>query len=172
MAQESGGQRGDLVSYFCASMSENTGQRVLCIWVGSQVKGLAWSIGDQVGNCICVYCNQMKWRNLILWLGKPWVWKASVLFIMAMAVGQHLLVSEIIMTSWLISIRCCCSVTRSCLTLCDPMYCSTPGFPVFHCLPEFAQTQVHCQRYHPIIYPLSPPSLSSVFPSIRVLSKS
>ena len=103
MAQESGGQRGDLVSYFCASMSENTGQRVLCIWVGSQVKGLAWSIGDQVGNCICVYCNQMKWRNLILWLGKPWVWKASVLFIMAMAVGQHLLVSEIIMTSWLIN---------------------------------------------------------------------
>ena len=26
--------------------------------------------------------------------------------------------------------------------LCDPMNCSTPGFPV-HYLPEFAQTQVH-----------------------------
>jgi len=44
----------------------------------------------------------------------------SVLFIMAMAVGQHLLVSEIILTSWLISICCCCSVTRSCLTLATP----------------------------------------------------
>ena len=28
-------------------------------------------------------------------------------------------------------------------TLCDPMDCSTPGFPVLHCRPEFAQTPVH-----------------------------
>ena len=27
-------------------------------------------------------------------------------------------------------ICCCCSVTKSCLTLCNPMDCSTPGFPV------------------------------------------
>ena len=26
---------------------------------------------------------------------------------------------------------CCCSAAKSCLTLCDPMNCSTPGFPVF-----------------------------------------
>ena len=31
----------------------------------------------------------------------------------------------------------------SCLTLCSPMDCSTPGFPVLHHLPEFAQTHVH-----------------------------
>ena len=31
----------------------------------------------------------------------------------------------------------------SCLTLCDPMDCSTPGFPVHHQLLELAQTQVH-----------------------------
>ena len=37
----------------------------------------------------------------------------------------------------------CCSVTKSCLTLCDPMDCSMPGFPVLPCLPEFAQTHVH-----------------------------
>ena len=30
------------------------------------------------------------------------------------------------------------SVTQLCLTLCDPMVCSTPGFPVLHHLPEFA----------------------------------
>ena len=35
------------------------------------------------------------------------------------------------------------SVTQSCLTICDPMDCSTPGFPVPHHLPELAQTHVH-----------------------------
>ena len=39
---------------------------------------------------------------------------------------------------------CCCSVAQSCLTLCNLMECSTPGFPVLHHLPEFAQT--HVQR--------------------------
>ena len=40
-------------------------------------------------------------------------------------------------------VTCCCLVTRSCLTLCDPIDCSTPGFPVLHHLPELAQTHVH-----------------------------
>ena len=58
---------------------------------------------------------------------------------------------------------CCCSVTRLCLILCNPMGCSTPGFPVLHCLPEFAQTHVHwindaIQPSHP----LSPPSPSAL----------
>ena len=39
-------------------------------------------------------------------------------------------------------IPCCCSVT-SCPTRCKPMDCSTPGFPVLHCLLELAQIQVH-----------------------------
>ena len=33
---------------------------------------------------------------------------------------------------------CCCSVTKSCLTLCDTMGCSTSGFPVLYYLPKFA----------------------------------
>ena len=37
----------------------------------------------------------------------------------------------------------CCSVAKSCLTLCDPMDCSMPGFPVLHHLPEFAHVYVH-----------------------------
>ena len=40
-------------------------------------------------------------------------------------------------------VNCCCSVTQSCLTLCDPVDCSTPGFPVPHHLRELAQTHVH-----------------------------
>ena len=34
-------------------------------------------------------------------------------------------------------------ISKSCLTLGDPMDRSTPGFPVLHHLPELAQTQVH-----------------------------
>ena len=37
----------------------------------------------------------------------------------------------------------CCSVAQSCPTLCNPMDCSTPGLPILHHLPEFAQTHVH-----------------------------
>ena len=34
------------------------------------------------------------------------------------------------------------SVAQSCLTLCDPMNCSTSGLYVHHQLPEFTQTHV------------------------------
>ena len=37
---------------------------------------------------------------------------------------------------------CCCSVSQSCLTICDPMDCSMPGCPVLHHHPELVQTQV------------------------------
>ena len=44
-------------------------------------------------------------------------------------------------------VRVCCycyfSVTTSCLTLCDLMEWSMPGFPDLHCLLEFAQTHIH-----------------------------
>ena len=54
---------------------------------------------------------------------------------------------------------CCCLVAKSCPTLWDPMDCSTPGFPVLHYLPEFAQTHVHwvCDAMQPS-QPLPPPS--------------
>ena len=37
---------------------------------------------------------------------------------------------------------CCCSVAKSCPILCNPMDYSTPGFPLLHCLLEFAQTHI------------------------------
>ena len=55
------------------------------------------------------------------------------------------------------------SVTQPCLTLCDPMDCSTPGLPVVHHqLMEFTQTHVHwasdaIQSSHPLSSP-SPPT--------------
>ena len=65
---------------------------------------------------------------------------------------------------------CCCSVAKSCLTFCDPIICSTPGFPVLHCIPEFSQAHVHwvedtIQLSHPL-FPIL--LLPSVFPSIRI----
>ena len=52
----------------------------------------------------------------------------------------------------------CCSVAQSCPTLCNPIDCSTPGFPVLNCLLELAQTHV-CWVGDAIqpSYPLSSP---------------
>ena len=56
------------------------------------------------------------------------------------------------------------SVAQSCLTLCDSMDCSMPGFPVPYQLAELAQTHVHqvngaIQPSHPLSSP-SPPAFS------------
>ena len=64
------------------------------------------------------------------------------------------------------------SVTQSCLTAWDLTGCSTPGFPVLHYLPEFAQVHAHWVAMllnhlilcRPLLF------LPSIFPSIRVFS--
>ena len=64
------------------------------------------------------------------------------------------------------------SVTQSCLTLCDPMDCSTPGLPVHHQLPESTLTMfielVMPSNYLIVCLPLL--LLPSIFPSIRIFS--
>ena len=60
----------------------------------------------------------------------------------------------------------------SCVCLCDPTDCSTPGLPVHHQLLKPTQTHVHhigdaIQPSHPLSSPLL---LPSIFPSIRVFS--
>ena len=62
------------------------------------------------------------------------------------------------------------SVTLLCPTLCDPMDCSTPGFPVHHQLLELTQTHVHSvsdaiQPSHPLLL------LPSIFTKIWVFFK-
>ena len=67
---------------------------------------------------------------------------------------------------------CCYSVTKPCPTLCDPMDCSTPGFPVLHHLlesvhihvPRVSETVYHLILCHPLLF------LPSIFPSIRIFS--
>ena len=58
----------------------------------------------------------------------------------------------------------CSSVAQSCLTIWDPMDCSTPGLPVHHQLPEFIQTHVHW------VGDGIQPSSSSVVPFSRLQS--
>ena len=65
-----------------------------------------------------------------------------------------------------------CSAAKSCLTLCNPMDCSTPGLSVPHCLLEVAKFMSielvmpsnHLILCHPLLL------LPSIFPSIRVFS--
>ena len=66
------------------------------------------------------------------------------------------------------------SVAQSCLTLCDPMDCSIPGFTVHHQLLEFTQTYVHqigdaIQPSHPLSSP-SPPAFKLSQHQVRVFS--
>ena len=64
------------------------------------------------------------------------------------------------------NVWCCYSVSKSCLTVCDPMDCRMPGFPVHRQLPELAQTHMSIEPVmssnHLILScpPSPPPSLS------------
>ena len=66
----------------------------------------------------------------------------------------------------------CCSIAQSCPTLCDPMDCSTPGFPVLNISQsllklmsiESVMPSIHLFLYCPLL--LQP----SIFPSIRIFS--
>ena len=77
-----------------------------------------------------------------------------------------------ILYHWATNILPCCSVTHSCLTLCDPMDCSMPGFPVI----TISQSSIKLMSIKSVI-----PSnylilchpfllLPSVFPSMRIFS--
>ena len=72
----------------------------------------------------------------------------------------------------LVLCHCCCSVTKLCLTLCDPMNCCLPASSVLHYFPEFAHIHVHwvgddIQPSH-LLSPSSPPTLN--LSHIRVFS--
>ena len=66
----------------------------------------------------------------------------------------------------------CCSVNQSCPTLCDPVDCNTPGFPVLHCLRslfklmsiELVMPSNHLILCCPLLL------LPLIFPSIKVFS--
>ena len=131
----------------------------------------------------------MKWTQLdrslnILWhcpsLGLEWNWNYPVLWLLLSFLSllphwvQHF--NNIPHFMWYNRgmyncqlrqakyLRSCCSVAKSCPTLCDSTDCSMPGFPVPHHLLELAHVRVHCicdaiQPSHPLI-PSSPSAFS------------
>ena len=90
------------------------------------------------------------------------IWKLTLVCLMASVMKKNFLTSQ---TTPNRSIQ-------SCLTVCYPKNCSTPGLPVHHPLPEFTETHVcwvsdAIQPCHPLSAP-SPPAFN--LPSIRVFS--
>ena len=81
---------------------------------------------------IDVWGRDHWWRNII---GQPKVLRGSC--------GETLGKIKKFKSSSVYSSVQFSSVAQSCPTLCDPMDCSTPGFPVHHQLPELIQTHVH-----------------------------
>ena len=69
-----------------------------------------------------------------------------------------------------LNMYCCCSVTESCLTLCDPMGCSMPGLQVSQSLLKLMSIELVMPCNHLVLCcPLL--LLLSIFPSIRLFSK-
>ena len=62
------------------------------------------------------------------------------------------------------------SVAQLCSTLCDPMDCSTPGFPVHHQLSELTRKIESVMPSNLLIFCCPLPLLLSISPSIRVFS--
>ena len=95
--------------------------------------------------------NKVPWITWNCWFWKFLNYKTSNFLWSNLIVFYWKTVNPVVMFS---------SVAQSCLTVCDPMDCSTPGLPVHHQIPELAQTQVRwvSDAIQPS-HPLSSPSL-------------
>ena len=134
------------------------------IWV-------SWTEVDEPKACYTEW-NQLEkqiwYINTYIWNLEKWHWWTCSQDINRDAEVENGLVDteregEVWM-NWKSSINVYVIVVQLCPTLCNPMDCCTPGFPVLHHLPEFAQTHVHwvsdaIQPSHPLSSP-SPPAFN------------
>ena len=125
--------------------------------------------------------RQRLWFTLTFWIPRFWyqIWSQVVLSCSSLKPGwvsppeteagsqqwehQVLATRSVVSDKALTPCFQFSSVAQSCLTLCRPMDCSMPGFPVPHQLPELTQTHVHqvsdaILTSHPLS--LSPPAFS------------
>ena len=84
----------------------------------------------------------------LLWITLQWVLSYRYLSesLLSVSLDVYLWVESLGHVLWHVHTYthiCCCSGTKFCPTLCDPIDCSTPGSSVLHYLPEFAQIHVH-----------------------------
>ena len=92
-------------------------------------------LDTQPGSCLCSFLGLALPRHSND--STLWTYVRAGLWLWTFRRGFFLLTQFPGPERWLITISCCCSVTKSCLTLCNPMACRTPGSSVLHCLPEF-----------------------------------
>ena len=112
-----------------------------------------WSLGweDPLEKRMAAHSSILAWRI-------PWTEEPGGLQSMGLQRVRHNSLTELLGNEARYIWICCCSVAQSGPTLCDPMDCSTLGFPVLHHLPELAQTHVHwvsdaIQPSHPLSSP-------------------
>ena len=119
----------------------------------SQMPVTLWRGAKEDSSCrlTSLYSLIMKWANVIgfvVCLGILWGQLILAIWRFKMRFTRHQFIS----------------VPELCLTLCDPMDCSTSGLPIHHQLLEFTQIHVHwvgdaIQPSHPLSSP-SPPTLN------------
>ena len=115
--------------------------------------------------CLGFIVNLSKVKLFNIWTCRKFPWFFCNLFYWNKGLDKIIILRSF---QWDQSVS---SVAQLCPTLCDSMDWSTPGLPVHHQLPYFAQTHVHWVGpsnhlilCHTLLFPLS------VFPSIRVFS--
>ena len=127
--------------------------------------GLLWWLRGKESTCQCRRHRFDPWVRKTPWRRK---WQPVLVFLPGKSHGQENLADY---SPWGRERVLHSSVAQSCLTLCDPMDCSIPGFPVHHQLLELNIVSIES------VMPSSHLSLcrfillGSIFPSIRVFSK-
>ena len=142
------------------SLVAQTVKRLSTMW-GTRVRSLGWE--DPLEKKMAIHSSTIAWKI-------PWTEDPGRLQSMGSQRVRH---------DWATShsfIHQFSSVVQLCPTLCNPMDCSTPGFPVHHQLLDLVQIHVHqvddaIQPFHPLS-PASPPALNlsqhqSLFQSVN-----
>ena len=156
-------------------LEKDTGQEGSAKWKWFQKRIMSWNPGEEqisaiscVCVCVCV-CSEGRWRLIANISRELWrkernqcgvCWGGEGRGEVARRNLQKGCIYYFNRNTVALEILFCCSVTQLCLTLWDPMDCSTPSFPVLHHLPELAQTYGHwvSDAIQPSC-PLSSPSL-------------
>ena len=89
-----------------------------------------------------LYCYFLPWL-LLLGLTLCWIEVKEGILVMFQILARRLSTFHCWVLHWLWFCDLSFLVYKSCPTLCDPVNCSIPGFPLLHYLLEFVQTHVH-----------------------------
>ena len=133
-------------------------------WLNGRESEWTPGVGDgQGGLAAAIHGVAKSWTRLNYWTELNW--RFCQIFLLSLYCINYEIPSYIFI---LLTVQhyfccCCCSVTQLCLTLCNSMDCSTPGFPVLHYRPELTQPLVHWVDYAiQSSHPLSSPSLPAL----------